>query len=390
MVDTTTPLLGLLLQGTGGNNNSWGENLNNDVFTPLETAIADALPIATTGGTLTLTATQARYAAILLTGNLASDLVIVVPNTNKLYRIINNTVGGGFFTRLKCVTAATAVNIPAGGKLTSVTAISGAPYRHDAREVGRYAMDAATLTGDVLEANGAAYKRTSLPELFAKIGTAYGFNDITDFKVPNAFDTGRFLRSRSASVAVGASQANQNKAHTHTGSGTTTAMSANATHSHTASGTTDGQNVDHTHTGSGSTSTVSTDHTHTYSGSTGNQNANHTHNEINSVYSGANVSGAGNIPLYTVSSGVTGPENQVHQHAYSGTTSAASTAPTHAHTYSFTTSGTSTSHTHTYSHTTNTVNVDHTHSYSFTTSGGSADGTEARPESLVGILCIRY
>ena len=167
--DSQSPLLGLLLMGTGNQNNSWGDSHNEECTLLIEDAIAGVTSIATTGGTTTLTATQARSHTLLLTGTLASDAVLVVPDTNKAYRIINNTVGGGFFTRLKCTTVATAVSIPAGGKITTVIAADGVPYREDAPEVGRYVMDAATLTGDVLECTGAAVSRTALPTLYAKI-----------------------------------------------------------------------------------------------------------------------------------------------------------------------------------------------------------------------------
>lgn len=57
-----------------------------------------------------------------------------------------------------------------------------------------------------------------------------------------------------------------------------------------------------------------------FSVTSGSENANHNHNEVTVVYSGANVSGTGNIPLYTISSAVTGVENQGHGHAVSGST----------------------------------------------------------------------
>lgn len=509
--DTNSPLLGLLLMGTGNDNNSWGDNHNSNVTLLLEQAVADAVSIATTGGTLTLSATQARYNTIRLTGTLASDLVVVVPDTNKTYRFRNSTTGNGFFTRLKCATGSAEVNLPHAGKTTAVTAIGGVPYRDDSSEVGRYVYDAASAPGDVLECNGASMLRASLPELFAKIGTNYGSVDALHFNLPDAYTTGRFLRSRNASVAVGTQQANQNKSHTHTGSGTTSSMSGNTTHTHTGSGTTSGISVghthtftsggmnsnnlhshtgsgttsgvsafhthsvsgtsasggvDHSHTGSGTTSGVSADHSHsgttsgasvsmshshTVSGTTATESVNHTHTTPEFITSVNNGGGANQGNLVNTVGGsaanlVSGVESATHTHTWSGTSSTVDLAHTHtittggasvdhSHTYSFTTSGASAylhthtfsattggdsvDHSHTYSFTTSTVDInhthsgttdgqsvdhthtysfttsanttiDHTHTYSFTTSTGSADGTEARPETLVGVLCIRY
>lgn len=360
MADTTTPLLGLLLQGTGGNNNSWGTNLNGQVITPIEAAIAGTVGASSTGGTYTLSPAEARSGTIYFQGTLTSDLVIVVPDTDKVYRIWN-LLGGAFFTTLKCATGATAVSIPGGGAITTVIAVIGVPRRQDRMEVGRYVYDAIAATADVLECNGAAYKRASLPDLFAKIGTTFGSTDSTDFKVPNAYDTGRFLRSRSASLAVGTSQANQNKAHTHTGSGTTL-----------------GESVGHTHTGSGTTSTISNDHTHTQQGTftSGDDSPDHTHGFT------AVINTANNVITYG------GGLNNVASGSTASTTAGANQRHAHSVTISGQTGGISANHTHTYSFTTSNISVGHTHTYSFTTS--SDGGTEARPESLVGILCIRY
>ena len=394
VADTNSPLLRLLLMGTGNDNNAWGTNANNSVFLPLETAIADAVSVATTGGTLTLSAGQALYATLVLTGNLAADLVIVVPDTNKVYRIINKTVGGGFFTRLKCSTAATVVNVPAGSKMTTVVAVGGIPIRQDGQEVGRYVHDAASVTGDVVECDGSAFKRASLPDLFAKISTTYGNNDGTDFKVPNAYATGKFLRSRTASFAVGTLQSNQNLTHTHT-SGTVTTSGASATHTHTVTATTSGASATHTHSGT-TDSSASLNHTHTFSGTTGAMSANASHTHTTTNLSGATVlttggggeayAGGGTSHIALTSGFSIDSKNTDHTHTFSGSTGA--TDLTHTHT--FTTGVNSADHTHQFSVASGNNSADHTHTFSFTTSAGSADGTEARPEALVTILCIRY
>lgn len=326
VADSNSPLLGFLIMGPGNDNNSWGDNHNNNVSLVFETKIADTLSVATTGGTLTVDhgiGGKANYGTLILTGVLAADLVITVPDHNFVYRIINNTTGA-FFTRLKCTTAATAVNVPAGGKTTEIIAAGGIPIRTDAPEVGRYVMDAAVLGGDVLEADGAAYKRASLPDLFAKYGTTYGNNDGTDFKVPDAKTLGKFLRSRTGSVPVGTAQTNQNAAHTHTFSGALTigTMSIDSGGSHTHGITDPG-------------------HTHVITGNSGTRG-------IRADLIQVTVSDVSAASAASSTTGITINSGGAHTHTISGIPGLGTLA---------------------------TV---------------SQGGTEARPEALVGILCVRY
>lgn len=326
MGDTTTPILGLLLQATGGNNNSWGVNLNNQVITPLENAVKGCLTISgLTGGAYSLTQANAVYGTIKLQGTLSSDLVITVPSTANNWRFINELTDAGFYVLIK-TSGNTAVNIP-HAKLTEITCDGTNMHRHDGDMVGEmFYYAGATLPGGVRECNGATPLRASAVDLFAAIATTWGTgNGTTTFTLPDAYTAGKFLRSRTASVTLGTAQTDQNKAHTHTGSGTT----AN-------------NNQGHTHTFSGSTGTESQSHTHTYNDS--------------SAASGP-VTGGGSFSLPN--------SNQT------GTTSSANQ-----------------SHTHTYSGTTSDISQNHTHTYSFTTS--SDGGTEARPTNLSAILCIRY
>lgn len=389
--DTNTPLLGFLLQGTGNNNNAWGQNLNDQVIQLAEDSIAGQATIVSTGGTYTLNAAEARASTLILGNTLASDLVIVVPNTAKIYRIANFNPVTGFFTTIRTSSGVAPVSVP-NGKIGQYIALGGEVYRGDRQEVGRYVYDAIAVGPDSLECDGSLYKRASLPDLYAKLGSTYGSTDSTNFRVPNSYDTGRYLRSRSAAVAVATSQSNQNKSHTHTGAGTTTGASVG--HTHTGAGTTTGASATHTHTGAGTTSGISADHSHTFSGTTATESTTHTHTTALGLVSVQNGTGAsqGNLlvpnGIGSATTAPTGNESVNHTHTYSGTTSGVSVD--HTHTYSFTTAVNSVDHTHTYSFTTSGVSVDHTHTYSFTTSTGSADGTEARPESLVAVLCIRY
>lgn len=451
--DTLTPNLGLLLQGTGNNNNAWGQDLNDQVISKIDMAVAGLGAITgLTGGTYNASATETLPSKIFLSGALTSDLTIVVPDVAKS-TVFYNACTGGFSVLLKTVAGANILQLP-GNRFVFVIAFGNANvFRLEGHQVGEIFYHAASAVAGSLECDGTLYKRVSFPDLFAVIGTAYGSTDSTNFAVPNLKDTGRFLRSRTSSVAVGTYQSNQNKSHTHTGSGTTATESA--THTHTGSGTTSGISADHTHTGSGTTSVQSADHTHTGSGTTTGQSVTHTHSGTTAGASNGHthtgsgttsamsanaahthlLGGAQSAFLVAVNNGggasqgnlvstsgsitanlTTSSTNTDHTHTYSFTTSDVSADHTHAittgnasvdhthtysfttsgvsanhtHTYSFTTSGVSADHTHTYSFTTATESATHTHTYSFTTSTGSADGAEARPEAMAAVACIRY
>jgi hypothetical protein len=331
MVDQTTPIFAFLLQETGGNNNSWGTNLNNSVITPIENAIAGCLTIGSlTGGAYPLTQANALYGTIILQGTLASDLVITAPSTANNWRFINELDTAGFYVLIK-TSGNTAVNIP-HGKLTEITCDGTDMHRHDRENVGElFYHSGTTAPGGALECTGATPIRLSAVDLFGEIGTTWGVgNGATTFTIPDGYTAGKFLRSRTASVAIATSQTSQNLAHTHTGSGTTSVQSA--------------------------------DHTHTYSGNTGTQSANHTHSTsgIPLVAGNNNNNGGGGGSFAAMASStasyVSGSESANHSHACSGTTTG--------------------------------ISASHTHTYSFTTS--SDGGSEARPTNLSAMLCIRY
>ncbi|MFA5951555.1 MAG: hypothetical protein WC807_14850 [Hyphomicrobium sp.] len=111
--DTNSTLLGLLLQGTGNNSNSWGENLNNFVFTYLENAVAGYSAISVNGGSDTLTAAQHRTMLLDFTGTLAAEQTVEVDNTTKRW-IVRNATTGAYALKFKTASG-TAVTIPQGG-----------------------------------------------------------------------------------------------------------------------------------------------------------------------------------------------------------------------------------------------------------------------------------
>jgi microcystin-dependent protein len=333
MADTNTPILNLLLQETGGNNNAWGTNLNNEVITPLENAAAGCLTITgLTGGAYSLTQTNAVYRTIKLQGTLASDLIITVPSTANQWTFINELTHAGFFVLIK-KSGGTAVNIP-HGKVTEISTDGTTMYRHDGENVGELFYHAGTaVPGGALECNGATPIRLSAVDLYAKCGTTWGVgNGVTTFTLPDGYTAGKFLRSRTATVALGTAQTNQNKAHTHNVTGTLTAgtlaIDSGGAHTHTATSTDAG----HTHPFQGIANFVAS------------TSFNTSYDDLSQragTLSGKVLTGTANITT-TINSG------GAHVHTISGVPAVG------------------------------------------TLTALTDGGTEARPENLSAILCIRY
>jgi microcystin-dependent protein len=230
MADTFTTLLSLRLQQTGGNDNTWGELLNTDVFQALENAIAATTTHATTGGALDLSATPLVHQVHKFTGVLTSNATVTIPNLSKRM-LVNNATTGAFVVQLKTASG-TAVTIPQGCIVDVYCDGSNNIYRGDIKEVGQIAFyGSATVPDGWLECDGGAISRTNFPELFAYIGTTWGAgNGATTFNLPDIKGNGgRFLRSRTAIVTTGTYQAADIAAHGHSASGTFTGTLASFT-----------------------------------------------------------------------------------------------------------------------------------------------------------------
>ena len=119
--DTFSATLGVLEQGTGNNNNTWGALLNTGVFDQYDKAIAGRNALTVTGGTLDLEVvtppagpSSAIHAILDFTGTLTSNQSVAVPNLSKLWAVRNATTGA-FTLTFKTPGGAASTALPRGG-----------------------------------------------------------------------------------------------------------------------------------------------------------------------------------------------------------------------------------------------------------------------------------
>lgn len=252
--DTYDPILGLILQGVGNNNNTWGNTCNTSMISPVARAIAGINEITDTSGTVNLSAVtppaglrQDLHHIQLLTGALIDDLTVQVTDISKTWWFWNRT-SGDFNVYVKVPDGAARsgstpgglVQIPQGRVVMIIADGDGTLIRGDDNEIGdiQISVKAALGPGE-LAANGASLLKSKFPDLYGKVGTGWGSVDSLHFTLPNFTTNNRFLRAAGGSIAVGTYQSSQNAAHTHliTGAPEVDSLTAESagSHTHTAS-----------------------------------------------------------------------------------------------------------------------------------------------------------
>ena len=219
MADTETPLLQLVDQENGANDNTWGD-IEDANKVKVEKAIAGATNKAITGGTITLTDDEARPAILILTGALTSNAIVQAPTRTKTWLAVNETTGN-YTVTMKTASGAGYV-LPRGrprqifcdgANVRSVDAAGSVPIG------GILHLGVASLgldDVDFLQANGALVSRTGYATLYAKIGNTFHPGDgSTTFGLPDLQN--RYLRGP-GSYATGSYLADEIKAHSHTAS----------------------------------------------------------------------------------------------------------------------------------------------------------------------------
>jgi len=139
------------------------------------------LALVVTGGTTTLSSTQASNTIQIYTGTLTSNQTIVVPSTVQLYTFTNNTTGSYTFTVKTSVTGGATVTIPQSNSLILVcdgtnvyNAASGSSNSYTTITIGTGSPSVPSInfTGD---ANTGIYHPTTGQVGFSSSGTQVGY-----------------------------------------------------------------------------------------------------------------------------------------------------------------------------------------------------------------------
>jgi hypothetical protein len=161
--DTTSTYLQLLLMDTGLHNNDWGDRTNENLV-KIETAISGYTAKSLSGGSYSLTADEARPAALIFTGTLASNETVTVPSLPKIWVVSNQMAIGGFTLSIKTASGSP-VTVPVsstatmlywcdGTNIFAVSDQSSAVAAAVATANGALQRSGGTMTGDVLLASG--------------------------------------------------------------------------------------------------------------------------------------------------------------------------------------------------------------------------------------------
>lgn len=156
MASTASTILRLELLANGENANTWGTKTNTNLQM-IEAAVSGTTSLATTGGTSTLanvdyTVDASKRRVLDVTGVLASNSTIVIPNASKLYRVFNRT-SGAFTVTIKT----------SSGSGIEVTQSTVADIYCDGADVVRYAGPITDYTtGAPATSSGAAASSVSV------------------------------------------------------------------------------------------------------------------------------------------------------------------------------------------------------------------------------------
>jgi hypothetical protein len=176
-----TPLLGFTLPDNGTLAGTWGDVVNYQVTTLVDSAIAGTTTLSTDAD-VTLTATtgatnQARQAILLCTGSRAAIRTITAPASSKTYSILNNTTGG-FAVKLVGVGPTTGVTIANGE--TALVAWNGSDFVRIASTGGAVVATTLTVSSTATFANTATFTGNN-PQLAIAPSSGSGSIDIKSF-----------------------------------------------------------------------------------------------------------------------------------------------------------------------------------------------------------------
>jgi hypothetical protein len=156
------------------------------------------LSVAVTGGTLTLSATQAANTIQIYSGVLTSNEIVIVPSTVQLYTITNNTTGSFTFTIKTSVFGGATITIAQGTSLVLIcdgtnvyNAASGAASTITALTLGNGSLAVPSLKF-ASDLNTGLYLASSGQLGFVVTNLLAGYFDSSGLTVTNGISGGTF------------------------------------------------------------------------------------------------------------------------------------------------------------------------------------------------------
>lgn len=247
-----TPLLGFTLPVTGTLSGAWGDTVNNEITSLIDTAIAGTYSVTVDADyTLTTTASTAsdsRNAILRFTGARLTTRTVTAPAQSKTY-IVQNQTTGGFSVKLVGVGPTTGVTILNGE--TAVVAWNGSDFVRISTLGGPVTGTTATFSGAVSGTAGTFTSGGVLQGLTAGKGsgtstgnTAFGVsalssNTISGGNTAIGYQTLRLNLTGTSNTAVGdqALEANLAGANTAVGAASLTLNTTGASNTACGGGT---------------------------------------------------------------------------------------------------------------------------------------------------------
>jgi len=211
------------------NSSTWDVPLNNN-FGYIDSSLGSTATVSNTSD-VTLTSTQYQCMRLFFNGSLSADISISVPSGVGGFWIVTNSTTDASaaiptYVTIKS-TAGGSVGVVVPRNVNTIVFSNGSEVffaQQNTTPSGTLIQFAgSTAPIGYLTCDGSAVGRTTYPNLFAAIGTAWGAgNGTTTFNIPDL--RGMFVRgtgtngtySTSVGPALGAYQADQFASHTHT------------------------------------------------------------------------------------------------------------------------------------------------------------------------------
>lgn len=199
---TSTTNLGLALQATGDNPNTWGNVLDNSVFTPIDTYLGGTYSVSIAGNSnFTPTTANALNFHHVLTGALTGSISYIMPAVG-FFKVIDNQTSGAFtVTVITSAGGSTGVVCPQGQRsfiYSDATNVNFGDTRNIVLSGNNTLTGNNTFSGTTTHSGTVTMSAAAINEAFATIASASTANigaaaanylQVTGTTTVTAFDT---------------------------------------------------------------------------------------------------------------------------------------------------------------------------------------------------------